>query len=172
MSNSGLVTLDFGSAGLNVLDRWPIDFFPIAPAAIAPVLFGNELANFLRSQLNVNAYPGKLPRGVTTYPLLTYTIVAGQSVMLLSGPCGMAYKVVQFDAWSPNAIQAETLSERLRILLAGSKGVPGFAGPMGRLNVKNVVRGNPRTSFAPPVNGNDPQTSYRYMSEFTFWYDE
>jgi hypothetical protein len=133
---------------------------------VAVILFGNELSNFIRSNLGTNAYPCKLPQADTDYPLLSYAIVGGDNELLLSGPCGLGSRRVQLDAWSPLASEVETLAERLRLLFRA------FKGPMGRLTVTNCNRHGVGTFSAPPVDWNDSGTIYRFMSEFTIWFRE
>ena len=128
-----------------------------------PILFSNELANFLRMAL-INPSPGKLPQSAVTYPQMRFLLIEGDEDLLSSGPCGLAYRRYQIDCLSPKYAEAETLAERLRLLLRT------FRGPMGRAWIDNVVRHQVAALVAAPANGSDSSATHRFISEFTFWF--
>ncbi len=144
---------------------WPP--FTIVGASASLVLFGNELANYLRANLSVNAYPVKLPQGITTYPLLAYTIVDGDSELKLSGTSGLAFRSVQFDAYSPLSSDVETLAEQIRNLFQ-----PLLNSSMGRLTVTQATLQRTMTFATPSASGQDGASIYRTMSEYTIWFRE
>lgn len=128
-----------------------------------PVLFTNELANFLRASL-INPSPLKLPQQATAYPQMRFTLIDGDEDLLANGPCGQAWRRYQIDCMSPTYSDAETLAERLRLLLRT------FTGPMGRVVVTNVVRHQVLGKIDPPANGGDSSAMSRFISDFSFWF--
>jgi hypothetical protein len=130
-----------------------------------PIVFDNELAVWLKAQLGVIAYPVRLPQNRTGYPLLTYTLVDGDSELNLAGPCGLAWGHYQFDAYSPIYADAYLLMEKLRLALAG------YRGAMGRATVRNANRHRMTGGYDVSPDGSDTGM-YRVMNEYTIWYDE
>jgi hypothetical protein len=139
---------------------------PPFSAASAPVVFENELANFLRTRMGINPYPGKQAQSVVAYPQLKFTVVDGDSFLMLSGASGLGFRHVQFDCRSPVAGEAFLLAERLRLFLTP------FTGWMGRVYVKNITRNRPVSGLNPSVNGQDSNSMTRYMAEYSFWFSE
>lgn len=132
-----------------------------------PVVFDIEMAEWLASELGVACYPLRVPQEVTSadYPVLTYTLVDGDSNLLLSGPAGQAWREYQFDVYGPDYAAAATLDVQLRKLLQV------LSGPMGRVTVQEANRHRPSGFYESPPDGSDDGI-YRFMSEYTIWYLE
>jgi hypothetical protein len=127
--------------------------------------FDRELANFIGSILSIAAYPNRLPSAKTSYPLLSYTVVAGDPIVILSGACSLAWVRIQLDCYSTRASEVEVLAEQLRRLFQD------FAGPMGAITVKNCIAHQPRTSYTPSVNASDSGI-HRFRRDFQFWFSQ
>lgn len=140
---------------------------PAGPADL--VVFENELANWVASTLAVEAYPHTVPEGTLDYPVLVYTVVDGDSYYRSSGPDGLAWLRVQFDAYSPSYADACTLQERLRLALLPYM---NHSGLMGAATVRNVTFHRPASGYDPTGTGQDNAGMHRRMREVTFWFDE
>lgn len=144
-------------------------YFPDADgtsiATPEPVIFDVEMAEWLAGWLGVNCWPLKIPQEVTDYPALTYTLVDGESNLLLSGPAGQAWRSYQFDCYAADYAEAIALDDQLRRLLQPFKGL------MGQVQVIEFNRHRPSNFYTTPPDGSDDGI-YRHMSEYTVWYFE
>jgi hypothetical protein len=168
--STGLVGLYPGSLFPGSL--FPGSLFPgtsaaavIAPPA-PPILFDVEFAAWLAGLFpGVGFFPLKLPQEAIGYPLATYTLVDGDSLLVLSGPDGQAWRDYQVDCYSPDYVQALTLDRSI------AKALQGLSGPMGRVHVQEANRHRPSSFYATPPDSSDDGI-YRFMSEYTIWYVE
>ena len=79
-------------------------------------------------------YPVVLPEN-PTWPCASYQLISDTPGYSLSGPSGLDVKRIQIDAWSGGPTNASFLVAKqialaIRLLLAGSKSTPYFAGKL------------------------------------------
>lgn len=134
-----------------------------APPPAPPVVFDVQLAAWLVATLGVACYPLKVPEEVTDYPVLTYTLVDGDSETGLSGPTGQAWRNYQFDAYSTDFAEAATLDEQLRLV------IEGYRGPIGLSRVTVSQRHRPLSDYESSPDGSDDGV-FRFMGEYTLWF--
>lgn len=146
------------------LSLWPpFDFATESPSPAVPFCFELQMSFWLATQLGTAVYPLKIPQKATSYPAMVYTVVGGDSILLLSGPALFYWSTIQFDSYSTFYADSANLDASLEALLAP------YVGPMGTAQVVNAVRHPRRTGVdAPPASSDDGM--FRTMSEWTFWY--
>ena len=141
-------------------------FAPTFFGSPAPlVIFNREFSYWLACRLKVPVFPAKLPQKRVSYPYLTYLVVDGDSPLKASGPCGLAWRHYQLDAFSNDYAEAEELAEQLRISLAG------YAGPCGLATISNANVHRPASNYDNPPDGSDDGV-FRFLSEYLVQYVE
>jgi hypothetical protein len=105
------------------------------------MIIQEALTAFLAADPTISAYVTTAPYAARIYPLvlrqdnlvlpaITYSVIAGDSGIQLSGDrIRLAFKRIQLSAWANDRVTADDIVEALRVLLAG------YIGLMGSLNV-------------------------------------
>lgn len=136
-----------------------------APTPAPIFVFEFELAAWLADQLGVDVLPNHLPQGDSIYPLLSYSIVDGDSDPLLASMGGISWSNYQFDAWSRLASDVLILERKLYNALAG------YTGPVGAGYVRSALPHRRLSDYEDPGDGSD-QGFYRLMREYQIWFDD
>ena len=130
-----------------------------------PIVLTNELVEWIGAKLGKTPLPNHLPQSNDTYPVISFTIFDGDTIMNLASPAGVSYIDVQFTIWSLSSMDAAMLQKRLLVALGG------YRGPMGRAYCQAALAGRPNTTYTKAVDGSDDGT-YGDIREYRIWFTE
>lgn len=100
-------------------------------------------------------------------PYVTYQIISQSRDYHLLGPSRHVTANVQFDVWSDDAVEADTLANAVRMAFDGFYGVMGDQA----VSVEGTTVTGPSTSFEEPVDGSQDGT-FRATLEVQIGYIE
>ncbi|WP_339684233.1 tail completion protein gp17 [Gimesia maris] len=110
-------------------------------------------------------YPHHLPQSVTSYPVLTITLVSNSHGHHLTSASGETTARVQLDSWSESLSDAVSLAEAVRGELQG------FSGTMDTVTIHFIQLDNEQNLSEPPIDASD-DWMYRKSQDFLVKYSE
>lgn len=139
----------------------------VAPAEVRPaepIILESELAGWLHDRTGRPVYTGVRDEGQAALPAITLATVDGDSIYHLTGPSGLCWSLVQFDAWANDLDAAAKLQAAIFASLAG------YRGWVGRAFVDSAMAGRRMAGWFDADDASSGQ--YRVMREYRLWWNE
>lgn len=118
----------------------------------------------ITSLVTTRIYPHHLPRGVSTYPVLTHQLISADHNHVLGGAGGQNIVRIQVDCWGKTLSDVETLAEAVRQ-------IDGYSGTMGAVSVFFTMILSEHDQHESPKNASE-QWLYRRVIDVQVKYAE
>ena len=116
----------------------------------------SDFHEYIRDELDVPVTRVRLSRR-PMLPALDIFTISGSTIPTHVGPAGLTTKRYQVDVWASNDPEVDALSESLRHLL------DGFRGLMGATDIGSIFYEGERDLDEPPTTTSEPQVYHRAL---------